>query len=142
MDFARKNISAEAGQQGKTPVISSEVLSDENKKNATGNTKTEGKPAERSNINGNTMHVDNTRKEQTEKVSGSGQLADAAGDVEQSDTVEKSNAGENRKDSGTDLAADGSGEYKAGVPWVLPAAILVLGAAAGMILFVRYRRMR
>lgn len=141
-DSDQKNISVEAGQQGKTPVISSDVLSDENKRNTTGNTKTEGKPAERSNINGNTMDVDNTRKEQTEKVSGSGQLADAAGDVEQSDTVEKSNAGENRKDSGTDLAADGSGEYKAGVPWVLPAAILVLGAAAGMILFVRYRRMR
>ncbi len=141
-DFARKNISAEAGQQGKTPVISSDVLSDENKKNATGNTKTEGKPAERSNINGNTMHVDNTRKEQTEKASGSGQLADAAGDVEQPDTVEKNNASENRKDSGTALAADGSGEYKAGVPWLLPAAVLVLGAAAGIIFLVRYRRMR
>lgn len=140
-DFARKNISAEAGQQGKTPVISSEVLSDENKKNATGNTKTEGKPAERSNINGNTMHVDNTRKEQTEKASGSGQLADAAGDVEQPDTVEKNNDGENRKDSGTALAADGSGEYKAGVPWLLPAAVLVLGAAAGIIFLIRYRRM-
>lgn len=140
-DFARKNISAEAGQQGKTPVISSEVLSDENKKNATGNTKTEGKPAERSNINGNTMDVDNTRKEQTEKASGSGLLADAAGDVEQPDTVEKNNAGENRKDSGTALAADGSGEYKAGVPWLLPAAVLVLGAAAGIIFLIRYRRM-
>lgn len=141
-DFARKNISAEAGQQGKTPVISSEVLSDENKKNATGNTKTEGKPAERSNINGNTMHVDNTRKEQTEKASGSGQLADAAGDVEQLDTVEKNNDGENRKDSGTALAADGSGEYKAGVPWLLSVAVLVLGAATGIIFLVRYRRMR
>lgn len=141
-DFARKNISAEAGQQGKTPVISSDVLLDKNKRNMAGNTKTEGKPAERSNINGNTMDVDNTRKEQTEKASGSGQLADAAGDVEQPDTVGKNNAGENRKDSGTALAADGSGEYKAGVPWLLPAAVLVLGAAAGIIFLVRYRRMR
>lgn len=140
-DPDQKNISVEAGQQGKTPVISSEVLSDENKKNATGNTKTEGKPAERSNINGNTMDVDNTRKEQTEKASGFGQLADAAGDVEQPDTVEKNNAGENRKDSGIALAVDGSREYKAGVPWLLPAAVLVLGAAAGIIFLIRYRRM-
>lgn len=140
-DSARKNISAESGQQGKTPVISSDVLSDENKSNTTGNTKTKGKPAERSNINGNTMDVDNTRKEQTEKASGSGQLADAAGDVEQPDTVGKNNAGENRKDSGTALAADGNREYKAGVPWLLPAAVLVLGAAAGIIFLIRYRRM-
>lgn len=141
-DSAQKNISVEAGWQGKTPVISSDVLSDNNKRNTAGNTKTEGKPADRSNINGNTMDIDNTRKEQSEKASDSSQLADATGNVEQPDTVEKNNAGKNRKDSGTVLAAAGSGEYQSVVPWVPLAAVLVFGAAAGMILFVRYRRMR
>lgn len=120
-DSVQKNIPVEARQQGKTPVISSDVLSDKNKRNTADNTKTAGKPAGRSNINGNTMDGDNTRKEQTEKASGSGQLADATGDVKQPDTGGKNNVG---------------------VPWVLPAAVLVFGAAAGMILFVRHRRLR
>lgn len=141
-DSVQKNIPVEAGQQDKTPVIPSDVISDDNKRNTAGNTKMERKPAERSHINSNTIDADNTQKEQTEKDSGSSQLADATGDVEKPDTMEKVNADENRKDSGTALAADDSGEYKAGVPWVLPAVVLVLGAAAGMFLFVRYRRMR
>ena len=141
-DSDQKNISEKAGQQGKTPVISPDVLSDKNKKNTAGNTKTEGKPADGSNIDGNTMDADNTRKVQTEKASGSGQPADTTGDVEQSDTEEKINADENRKDSGTALIADDSGKYKADFPWVLLAAVLVLGAAAGILLLVRYRRMR
>lgn len=120
-DSVQKNILVEARQQGKTPVIIPDVLSDKNKRNTADNTKTEGKPANRSNINGNTMDGDNTRKEQTEKASGSGQLADATGDVKQPDTGGKNNVG---------------------VPWVLPAAVLVFGAAAGMILFVRHRRLR
>lgn len=141
-DSDQKNISEKAGQHGKTSVNSPDVRSDKNKRNTVGSTKTEGKPADGSNINGNTMDVDNTRKEQTEKASNSGEPADATGDVEQPDTVEKINADENRKDSGTALIADDSGEYKAGVLWVVLAAVLVLGAAAGMILLVRYRRMR
>lgn len=141
-DSDQKNISEKAGQQGKTPVISPDVLSDKNKKNTEGNTKTEGKPADGSNIDGNTMDADNTRKVQTEKASGSGQPADTTGDVEQPDTEEKINADENRKDSGTALIADDSGKYKADFPWVLLAAVLVLGAAAGILLLVRYRRMR
>lgn len=141
-DSDQKNISENAGQQGKMPVISPDVLSDKNKKNTAGNTKTEGKPADGSNIDGNTMDADNTRKVQTEKASGSGQPADTTGDVEQPDTEEKINADENRKDSGTALIADDSGKYKADFPWVLLAAVLVLGAAAGILLLVRYRRMR
>lgn len=141
-DSDQKNISEKAGQQGKMPVISPDVLSDKNKKNTAGNTKTEGKPADGSNIDGNTMDADNTRKVQTEKASGSGQPADTTGDVEQPDTEEKINADENRKDSGTALIADDSGKYKADFPWVLLAAVLVLGAAAGILLLVRYRRMR
>lgn len=141
-DSDQKNISEKAGQQGKTPVISPDVLSDKNKKNTAGNTKMEGKPADGSNIDGNTMDADNARKEQTEKASGSGQPADATGDVEQPDTEEKINADENRKDSGTALIADDSGKYKEDFPWVLLAAVLVLGAAAGILLLVRYRRMR
>lgn len=141
-DSDQKNISEKAGQQGKTPVISPDVLSDKNKKNTAGNTKTEGKPADGSNIDGNTMDADNTRKVQTEKASGSGQSADTIGDVEQPDTEEKINADENRKDSGNALIAGDSGKYKADFPWVLLAAVLVLGAAAGILLLVRYRRMR
>lgn len=141
-DSDQKNISEKVGQQGKTPVISPDVLSDKNKKNTAGNTKTEGKPADGSNIGGNTMDADSTRKEQTEKASVSGQSADTIGDVEQPDTEEKINADENRKDSGNALIAGDSGKYKADFPWVLLAAVLVLGAAAGILLLVRYRRMR
>lgn len=161
-DSDPKNISVGSGWQGKTPVISSHVLSDKNKKNTeknamnqkvsrqssgqsgnkAGNTKTEGKPADGSNISGNIMDAGNTRKEQTEEASGSGQLADATGDMEKPDTVEKINADENRKDSGNALIADDRGKYKADFLWVLLAAVLVLGAAAGVLLLVRYRRMR
>lgn len=141
-DSDRKNISVESRRQGKAPVISSDVSSDKTKEKPEGDTKTKGKPADRSHINSNTIVADNTRKEQAEKDSGSGQPADTTGDVENPNTVKKVNAAGNRKDSGTALAADDSGEYKAGVPWVLPAAVLVFGAAAGMIFFIRYRRMR
>lgn len=138
-DSGRKNIPAEAGQQGKTTAISQKVP-DENKRDTAGNTQTESNTADCSPINGNNMDADNTQKEQTEKTSGSGQFTDATDDVEKPDAAGKINADENRKDSGTAPAADGSGEHKAGIPWALPAAVLVLGAAAGMIVFVRYRR--
>lgn len=151
----QKNILVEAGQQGKTPVILPKAFLDENKRNAAGNPKTKKKPAKRSNINGNAIETDSIRKEQPPKTSGSGQIADATGDVEKPDAMEKPNtdesrkdsgtalaSGDSRKDSGTVLAVGDSGEYKAGVPWVLTAAVLVLGAAAGMLLLVRYRRMR
>lgn len=159
-DSDRKNISVESRRQGKAPVISSDVSSDESKRdteknvtsqkvnkqssnrwgNKVGYTKTKEKPADRSHINSNTTNVDNNQRKRTEKDSGSGQPADTTGDVENPNTVKKVNAVGNRKDSGIALAADDSGEYKADVPWVVPAAVLVFGAAAGMILLVRYRR--
>lgn len=154
-DSDQKNISQKAGQQGKSSIISPDVPSDKNKRDTAGSTEREKKPAERSNINDNTMDAGNTWKEQTAKASGSSQPADAMGGTEKTDIVEKANADDRGEESANALSADenregaadvlpagDSGKYKADFPWVLLAALLVLSAAAGMIFLVRYRRMR